>query len=535
MDNREYDVIVVGGGIAGITAAAYLSKYNIKTVIFEKNEKAGGLVKTFEFNGFKYDGGARAFENSGVIYPMLKQLGISLDNVYNPVSVGIADNIIEFKDRNSLKDYQDLLCNAYPDNIDEIHEIIKEIEKVIDYMEVIYGIDNPMFSDDFTDKEYVFKQLIPWLLKYSVNINKAQKLNEPVNEYLLKFTKNQSLIDSITQHFFKGTPTFFALSYFGQYLDYSYPLGGTGTLIDKMTDYVKSKNNEILTNSEIVSVNINNKTVTTKENKEYSYKYLIWAADLRSLYHNAIIDGLKKSEMEKIDKTKNNVLSNKASDSVLSVFINTDIENEYYRKITKGHCFYTPDKRGIGTSMMDKRDVFLKDKSQNDEYITLKEIVYEYLKLTTYEISIPSLRDGSMSPDNKTGLIVSTLIDYSLFSYANEKGWYEDLKEYCKKCVIDILNESIFEGFKSKVSEALCSTPITIEKVTNSFEGSITGWAFSNNMPVQSALTKIAKAIYTGIPDVYKAGQWSFYPSGIPTCIITGKLAADNIKRKMRI
>ena len=89
MNNKNYDVIVVGGGIAGITATAYLSKYNIKTVLFEKNEKVGGLIKTFEYKGFKYDGGARAFENSGVIYPMLKQLGIVLENVHNPVSVGI--------------------------------------------------------------------------------------------------------------------------------------------------------------------------------------------------------------------------------------------------------------------------------------------------------------------------------------------------------------------------------------------------------------------------------------------------------------
>ena len=41
-----------------------------------------------------------------------------------------------------------------------MRKIIKEIEKVIDYMEVIYGIDNPMFSDNFADKEYVFKQLL---------------------------------------------------------------------------------------------------------------------------------------------------------------------------------------------------------------------------------------------------------------------------------------------------------------------------------------------------------------------------------------
>ena len=71
-----YDAIIVGGGIAGLTAAAYLSKAGKSVLLCEQQEKFGGLVNTFERDGFTYDGGVRALEDSGVLFPMLRQLGI---------------------------------------------------------------------------------------------------------------------------------------------------------------------------------------------------------------------------------------------------------------------------------------------------------------------------------------------------------------------------------------------------------------------------------------------------------------------------
>ena len=59
---------------------------------------------------------------------------------------------------------------------------------------------------------FYLKTLLPWLLKYQVNIRKASRLDKPVADYLKQFTDNQPLIDMIVQHFFKDTPTFFALS-----------------------------------------------------------------------------------------------------------------------------------------------------------------------------------------------------------------------------------------------------------------------------------------------------------------------------------
>ena len=82
----DYDVIVVGGGVAGLTAAAYVAREGHTTLLCERQATCGGLVNTFKRDGFIFDGGIRALENSGILFPMLKDLGLELDFVPNPAT-----------------------------------------------------------------------------------------------------------------------------------------------------------------------------------------------------------------------------------------------------------------------------------------------------------------------------------------------------------------------------------------------------------------------------------------------------------------
>ena len=45
--NKTVDVLVVGGGAAGLTAAAYSAKSGFNTLLCERAEKTGGLVNSF--------------------------------------------------------------------------------------------------------------------------------------------------------------------------------------------------------------------------------------------------------------------------------------------------------------------------------------------------------------------------------------------------------------------------------------------------------------------------------------------------------
>ena len=50
-------VIVIGSGLAGMSAAAYLSKQNHQVTVVEKNSTYGGRLQQFSSNGFTFDMG----------------------------------------------------------------------------------------------------------------------------------------------------------------------------------------------------------------------------------------------------------------------------------------------------------------------------------------------------------------------------------------------------------------------------------------------------------------------------------------------
>ena len=59
MINKDYDVIVIGAGHNGLTAAALLAKKGQKVLCLEKNDRSGGMAITRElFKGYKHNVGA---------------------------------------------------------------------------------------------------------------------------------------------------------------------------------------------------------------------------------------------------------------------------------------------------------------------------------------------------------------------------------------------------------------------------------------------------------------------------------------------
>ena len=44
----------------------------------------------------------------------------------------------------------------------------------------------------------------------------------------------------------------------------------------------------------------------------------------------------------------------------------------------------------------------------------------------------------------------------------------------------------------------------------------------------------ILNIVRTPIPGILQAGQWAFSPSGLPTSILTGKLAADEVVKALK-
>lgn len=91
---NEFDVIVIGSGMGGMTTAAALSRFEHRVLLLEKGETIGGLTHSFSRNGFSWDvglhycgtfrhgqfagrilnwlsGGAIEFRSTGTVYDIL--------------------------------------------------------------------------------------------------------------------------------------------------------------------------------------------------------------------------------------------------------------------------------------------------------------------------------------------------------------------------------------------------------------------------------------------------------------------------------
>jgi len=531
MSKSNHRTIIVGGGMSGITAAVYLARKGHDVLLLEKNKECGGLLNSFKREGFTFDAGARSILNAGIIHPMLRELGIDLDFLESPVSIGIENDIIQLTSETAVDEYRRLLERLYPESMKDIELVISKIERIMNDMEIMYKIDNPNFREE-KDGAYL-KQLLGWLPKFLRALGRIGKQNEPVESYLAKLTSNQSIIDIIAQHFFKKTPTSFALGYFYSYTDYIYPRGGTGELPKALVQKIIEFGGKIQTETEIVSVNPSMKEVIDKIGNTYSYDTLIWSADLKTLYRILEVDNLEEKVTQEILQQKEILLSKRGCDSVYSLFIGVDAPLDEFSSIANGHFFYTPSKHGLGETHWSELDSLI-DNFETKSKEDILQWLDKYCQLTTYEISIPSFRDITLAPDGKTGLEISMLFEYDLLKKVEEAGWYDEFRVEIENRMLDALSKSIYPGLKDKVLFQSSSTPISIAKIVGTSEGAIVGWSYLSPVPVVHELRKIPSSVETPIPNVYQTGQWAYSPAGIPTAIITGWNAAQKIIKKKK-
>lgn len=73
---RTFETAIIGGGIAGLTAAVYLAKDGISTVVIEKGKQLGGRAQTVQKNGAYLNLGGHALYKGGEAEAILNELGI---------------------------------------------------------------------------------------------------------------------------------------------------------------------------------------------------------------------------------------------------------------------------------------------------------------------------------------------------------------------------------------------------------------------------------------------------------------------------
>ncbi len=170
----------------------------------------------------------------------------------------------------------------------------------------------------------------------------------PMEDYLHKQTTNKSLINILTQFFFRKTPTYFALGYFYVWLDYFYPKGGTGTLPKLIHDKVLAAKGKFKFKAQVKEIIPSKSKVIDSQGNHYDYDHLVWAADLKTLYKQLNTCQLDDKVVDKIKKQSEAVFASKPAESSFIMCLGVNRPLSYFEKISGAHGFYTPSKQGLG-------------------------------------------------------------------------------------------------------------------------------------------------------------------------------------------
>ncbi|MGG3308879.1 FAD-dependent oxidoreductase [Paenibacillus lautus] len=73
----KYDVAIVGGGVAGLTAAIYAARAGKQTILVEKQERLGGRAMTHKKKGAYFNLGGHALYHGDAL-STFRELGLQL-------------------------------------------------------------------------------------------------------------------------------------------------------------------------------------------------------------------------------------------------------------------------------------------------------------------------------------------------------------------------------------------------------------------------------------------------------------------------
>ena len=509
----KYDVVVIGAGIAGLTAAAYLARGGARVVVCEQDDRAGGYFYSFRREGYLFDAGIKAIENAGIMRPTLAQLGL-LDKVNllrSPIALITETDVQPIRSPEDITAYFNSVMAWFPDQREGLTRILRDVQSIATALGALVGMSSASFAATPAEGRKAsggFGRIAGALARVPAIMSLTRGT---LRGYLEQRLSNPRVVNLLCDVFPDGTTPFFGLAYYSMFLDYYYPQGGMQRVPDVLAAAIREWGGEVRTRSEVLHIGMASGRatgVTLADGTEIHAGYVISCGDARRAFTQLLPEGAVPPQFLAT------LLKAEPSHSVFTVFLGVDLPAEDLRLQGCPHVFYAPDRNGVGGT----------DRQQTADYFAR----------VPQEISVPCIVDAGLAPPGKSGIILSAL---TTWHYADHWGTdngkpterYEQLRARFASQMVASL-EKFIPGLASRTEFLLTGTPYTLNARTSNYEGAIMGWSYDRTKTLhRGSLLQMAKSVRTPVPNLYMAGHWAFSPGGSPVAVMTGKLAANQI------
>jgi phytoene dehydrogenase-like protein len=505
---NKYDIIVIGSGLGGLSAAAELALSGKKILVLEQHFRVGGSATSFKRKDHIFEAGLHMTAmvsskngNNGFYTKLglLEKLNfVPAPEFYHVIGKGYA---YTFK-------------NSVEENIQDLSIMFPNDAKAIKgFFETIFKIHDQTMKINERKPFGFFLSLIASPLLYPKVLN---SMFSTIGKYLDTHFKNENLKAILLGNigYYGDDPNeisllFYAIAQTG-YFRYggAYIQGGSHQLPDSMADIITNNGGKIMTMQEVTNI-------IMKDGKAIGVKYKSKRKDASesqafadTIIANTAVPNVRNTLLAKEDsKVLEKFDTFSIGPSIMTLYVALkkplkELGNKYY---------------SIALYNSEKFELKQFAQLNHGDYKDRPAILCDYSQL-----------DSKLSPEGK-GYFVLSLMDYL-------KDW-ENLSEsdykFKKKQVMDTLIDRICELFpkmRDQIEHVELATARTMKHYLMTPNGTAYGY---NNTPKQSLIFR--PRAKSGIPNLYFASAWALPGAGFGGALTSGNICAAQIKKDLGI
>lgn len=482
-------VIIIGAGIAGLSAGIYAQKAGFQSEIYEKHTISGGECTGWDRKGFHIDGCIHWLTGTKPgtdLYNLWVEVG-ALDGVdiYQPDSFVTVQwegkTVTLWRDIGKLKAG---LIEVSPE--DKI-----EIEKLVKYVEAFFSFQMPC-NKPFHLMGLMDKIKLGMSMKDVAPImGKLKKIT--VGQYLERFKSpivRQALGAGVHEEYCAYVLPFTLATFISG--NGGRPKGGSRALAKSMEKRYLELGGKIELGKEVEEIIVEEglaKGIIIENGEQVNGDYIVPTCDTHVTF-NKLLKGIYKDKWFE-DKYSDPKTYPLYPGVYVSLAVDADL-SEY------------PGDLVFQTTNFPYEDKTL-------DLISIKHYCYE----------------PSFAPEGKSVVVAYINANYDWWKEKRKNlKEYKESKSQTGNHIIERI-EKHFPELKGKISLLDVATPITFERYCGAYKGAYMSFA---NTPKGD--TNPHNGIIKGVKNLYLAGQWLMPPGGLPVALITGKWAIQQISKK---
>ena len=486
----NYDYIIVGAGIGGLSAGLNLAFNKKKVLILEKNSLPGGLVTTIKRGRFEFDASLYDLmdygseEHVGSLQRLFKKFNLDIDVLPIPYNIRI---------------------KSLDDKFDEV--IKGDIDDWILRLEELYS-----------GSMSTFRSLLPVLKEIDEALNALKKGKKNALKDFPNFKKylDKNAYDALVD-LNLPTETIHVLGYL--WIEIGSPLNKLSFIdfAEFMYKYIFKR-----------PVALSNKNIDFILKLAKRFQEL----DGKIYYRSCVSEIKDLGEMQEV------ILKDGTSYKAKEVIC--DLSERYvFKNLIKKDYPFVNQKENARTLSMNGLVVYL---GLNKSYQDLKLYNYRYYEFQnlnsaanmksmkefyhhTIEAIVPNIVNEKASPKNTTILVLKTLYNDALWNKINASNYYQ-IKNDLANGLIEEFESTFNIDIKEYIEEMVVATPFTFERFTNNINGSFFG---PMRLGYDNSIHRFISYEEERIPHLSFVGSSSLFGSGVDNAFYSGYYITEKL------